>query len=125
MSGIKTVKIKLTPSDVSEVEHICDMLKENWDVKFKGAIPEMFPEVTRDRKYLIVPLIKRVVQDLIIRSEDAIDIADDNIDAIVGFDKKKPRNLSNYMQDDLLEYKKRKAAGQKLKKALLVTAKKV
>ena len=124
MPEIKTIKIKLTQNDVSEVGHICDILRENWEETKGLPFPAMYPKVTSDN-YLIVPLIKRVVQDLLLRSEDAIDFADDGITTIIGFDKKKPKNLSKLMQEDLLEYKSRKAAGEKLKKALLVIAKKV
>lgn len=81
---IRVIKIRMTNKLMEEeVGWVCDLLQENWEESVGLPYPKKYPEVTRDH-YLVMPLIKRVIEDFLVRCDDTIAINQDNL-AGMGF----------------------------------------
>jgi hypothetical protein len=119
-SDIPTIKIKLpTYTAVQEAQHICELIHDCWEDSSGLPFPKMYPHVSKDN-YLIVPLIKRVLEEVILRCDDKIDIANDNIGFLnssfaANNDKAGHQRLIN----ETNEYKEQKKAVQAIKRSVL------
>jgi hypothetical protein len=122
---IKVVKIKL-PSELifSEMAYICDLHKENWDEANGLPYPKMYASVDYHDKTMVIPMIKRVLEDLVQRVDDFIDIADDNLyfqkSSIAASNDKKGQKSLN---DSIKHYSDVKKGLQIVKRSIIAAAK--
>jgi hypothetical protein len=99
------------------------MLEDNWENSSGLPFPKMYPYVSRDN-YLIVPMIKRVLEELILRCNDSIDIATDNIGFLnTSFAADNDKAGQRIIEQETNNYKEQKKVVQAIKRAVIAASK--
>lgn len=107
----------------NEADYICGLTQDNWSEANGLPFPKAYPYVSKDN-YLVIPLIKRVFEDLIVRCNDGIDMADDNAGYLnTSFAADNDRKGQLRINKEVQEYKEAKKVYQLLKRAITAAAK--
>lgn len=122
---IKVIKIKLPNEQIaSEMNYICDLHEENWEEANDLPRPKMFAEVNRRDGYLYLPMIKRVLEDIVLRVDDFIDIADDNLHfQKSSFAASNDRKGQKSLKDSIKHYSDIKKGLQAVKRSIIAASK--
>jgi hypothetical protein len=122
-TNIKTVQIRLkTKLQEIEAEHICDLLHDNWAEAEGLPYPKAYPGVKKDILYL--PLIKRVLEDLVSRCDDGYSIADDNLGLLnTSFAANNDKFGQRTLEAERQYYREVKKVYRALKSAIIAAAK--
>jgi hypothetical protein len=116
-SDIKTISIKPTSKLIlNEFEYMCELIEENWSESTGGLpFPKMYPYVSKKDNYLVIPMIKSVLKEVVGRCNDFIDINESNLGSM-GFAADNDRAGQRRIQEEIAGRKELIKAFKQLKR---------
>jgi hypothetical protein len=106
--------------DVQEAQHTRDMCEENWEEahtnrngKLDTITPDVFPYL--EKNVLWIPHNHDVIEDFMIRIDDGIDIAIDNIYYLTS---QNPNTTYQPVKDEIKEYQNMKKSYERMKEKI-------
>ena len=120
---IKTITVNPTSKLLGEeFGYMCELIEENWDEATESPHPKMFPYMTKDHK-LVIPIIKSVLEEVVGRCNDFININEDNLGSM-GFAADNDRKGQIAIKNEIAGRKVLIAGFKALKRTVIAAAKK-
>ena len=121
---IKTISYKI-PSKLlgEEFGYMCDLIEENWAEATELPPPKMYPYISKDNRYLVIPVIKSVFEEVVGRCNDFIDINESNLGSM-GFAADNDIVGKRKIQEEIKGRKELISGFKALKRYVIAAAKK-